>query len=85
MKKKTSVTDVVSIKLGRLMSEKGWSIYKLSRLSGLTPNCIQVILHKNYRDIKLSTIIIFAHYFDMTAAEFLYGEEFLYENLDLDK
>ncbi len=80
-----TIVEVISNKLGRLMSEKGWSIYKLSRLSGLTPNCIQVILHKDYKDIKLSTIIILAHCFDMTAAEFLDVKEFLYENLDLEK
>ena len=80
-----TIVEVISNKLGSLMSEKGWSIYKLSRLSGLTPNCIQVILHKDYKDIKLSTIIILAHCFDMTAAEFLDVKEFLYENLDLEK
>ncbi len=80
-----NLVEVVSKKLGSLMSKRGWNIYKLSRLSGLTPNCIQVILHRDYRDIKLSTVIILAHCFDLTAAEFLEEKEFLYENLDLFK
>lgn len=80
-----NIIEAVSIKLGRLMNERGWSIYKLSRVSGLTPNCIQVILHKDYKDVKLSTIINIAHCFDMTASEFLQSEEFLYENLELLK
>ncbi len=78
-----TIVEAVSDKLGRKMSERGWSIYKLSRLSGITPNGIQSILHKEYKDIKLSTIIILAYSLDMTISEFLSDNNFLYENLEL--
>ncbi len=80
-----NLIEAVSKKLGRLLSERGWSIYKLSRVSGITPNGIQVILQKEYKDIKLSTIIILAHCFDMTVSEFLSDDDFLFDNLNIYK
>ncbi len=85
MDKKHGIMNAISNKLGRLMSKRGWSVYKLSRVSGITPNGIEVILQKKYKDIKLSTIIILANCFNMTASEFLCDDDFLFNNLDLYK
>ena len=66
------------------MSERGWSIYKLSRKTGLTPNGIQVILQKTHSDVKLKTLILLANAFDMNVSEFLNCDYFEYEKLNID-
>lgn len=79
------LNKVVSEKLNFYLGKSGWSTYKLSRKTGLTSNTIQCILSCKYQDVKLSTIIVIANAFGMTASEFLDDDKFKYENLKFKK
>ena len=79
-----TIIEAVSKRLSKLMSERGWSIYKLSRKTGLTPNGIQVILQMTNSDVKLKTLILLANAFDMRVCEFLDCEDFDYDKLDIN-
>lgn len=79
-----TVIEAISKRIGDLMYEKGWSIYKLSRLTGLTPHGIQVILNKSHKDVKLTTLLLLANAFDMSVSELLNCDYFQYENLQID-
>ncbi len=76
---------VLAERLNNLLKKKGWSTYKLSRKTGLTPYTLQGILACRYDDIKLKTLILISHAFDMSVSEFLNDEKFLYNNLKIDK
>lgn len=66
------------------LNKNNWSVYKLSRVSGLTPNCIQIILKEESQNIKLTTLILIAHAFGVTISEFLNIEDLNFDNLNID-
>ena len=78
------IIEAISKRIKYYLNIKGWSVYKLSRITGLSPNGIQVILQNTTHNIKLTTIILIAHAFDVTLSEFLDGEDFLYDNLNIN-
>ena len=77
-----NIIDALSKRIIYYLNLKGWSIYKLSRSTGLTPNCLQMIIQKNSHNVKLTTIILIAHAFGLSVSEFLDSSDFAYENLD---
>ncbi len=80
-----TIIDVVSDKLNKMLIERKWSIYKLSRLTGITPHGIQMILNKEYKDIKMSTLLLISSVFNMSISEFLNDDRFSITNIDINK
>ena len=58
------IIEAISKRIKYYLNLKGWSVYKLSRLTGLSPNGIQVILQNGTHNIKLTTVLLIAHAFD---------------------
>ncbi len=79
------LNKVIAEKLNFYLNKFDWSSYKLSRKTGLTPNTIQGMLSCRNQDIKLSSIILIANAFGMTASEFLNDDKFKFENLTFKK
>ncbi len=79
-----NIIEAISKRIKYYLDLKGWSVYKLSRETGLSPNGIQVILQNETHNIKLTTILLIAHAFDVSLSEFLDGEDFLYDNLNIN-
>lgn len=79
-----NIIEAISKRIKYYLDLKGWSVYKLSRITGLSPNGIQVILQNNTHNVKLTTILLIAHAFNVTISEFLDDEDFLYDNLNID-
>ena len=79
-----NIIEAISKRIKYYLDLNGWSIYKLSRKTGLSPNGIQVIMQNATHNIKLTTIILIAHAFGVTLSEFLNGDDFLYEKLNIN-
>lgn len=52
-----------------LLKEKGWSRYRLSKVSGVSEDTISLIIRKMNKDIKLSTVIKIANALDVPIDE----------------
>ena len=79
-----NIIEAISKRIKYYLDLNGWSIYKLSRKTGLSPNGIQVIMQNATHNIKLTTIKLIAQAFGVTLSEFLNGDDFLYENLNIN-
>ncbi len=58
--------------------------YKLERKACLSHDTIKSIMKGKAKGVNLKTLVYIADGFDMTVAEFLNCDLFLYENLDID-
>ena len=79
-----TLNDVVVEKLHKYMSQKDLNQYQLSQLSNIPYSAIKSIMQKRTKGISLSTIILLAKGLGITASEFIDGDQFLAENLDLE-
>ena len=79
-----TLNDVVVEKLHKYMSQKDLNQYQLSQLSNIPYSTIKSIMQKRTKGISLSTIILLAKGLGITASEFIDGDQFLAENLDLE-
>ncbi len=79
-----NLITVVAKRIRYFLNLKGWSIYKLSRETGISPNGIQIILNEENKDIKLTTLVLISNAFDMTVSQFLDLEEMEYKNLNIE-
>lgn len=79
-----NINDVVVEKLCKYMGERNLTQYKLAQLSGLPFPTIKSIMQKRTKGISLKTIIMLADGLGISPSEFVQGDEFLAQNLDLD-
>lgn len=79
-----NLNDVVVEKLMKFMNERNLTQYKLAQLSNLPLSTVKSIFQKRTKGITLKTIIFLASGLGITASEFISGNEFLLENLDLE-
>lgn len=79
-----SVNDAVAKRVVKLLKEKNMSQYRLEQRSGIQHGHMQWILSGKSKTVTLSTVLRLANGFGMTVLEFLSGDEFLYENLDVE-
>ena len=78
-----SVNHAVAMRIKELLKEKNLTRYKLAMNSGITHSTLKNIMHETIKDNLLSTIILIAGGFDITASEFLDSHLFLEENLNI--
>lgn len=79
------LNEALSIRLNEFMKMKHLNPYKISRMTGLTITNIQRILNCQNEDVKLSTLILFAHALGMNISELLDDKIFEFENLEFYK
>ena len=80
---KNNVNRAVALRITELLRAKNMTQYRLAMNSGITHSTLKNIIHETVKDNLLSTVILIAGGFDMTASEFLNSPLFLEENLDI--
>ncbi len=78
-----SINDAIVERLCKYMGEKNLTQYKLSQLSGIPFPTIKSIMQRRTKDITLKTVIMLADGLGISASEFISGELFSPNNLDL--
>lgn len=80
---KNTVNRAVALRITELLRERKITQYRLAMNSGITHSTLKNIIHETVKDNLLSTVILIASGFNMTASEFLNSSLFLEENLDI--
>lgn len=68
---KNNVNRAVALRISQLLKEKNMTQYRLAMNSGITHSTLKNIIHETVKDNLLSTVILIAGGFNMTASEFL--------------
>ena len=79
-----TVNDAVAKRVNDLLAEKKMTQYRLEQLSGIQHGHMQWIMSGKSKTVTLSTVMMLANGFGMTVTEFLSGDMFLFENLDVE-
>ncbi len=79
-----NISSAVAKRIKELLLEKNMTQYKLERKACLSHDTIKSIMKGKAKGVNLKTLVYIADGFDMTVAEFLNCDLFLYENLDID-
>ncbi|MBR2376576.1 MAG: helix-turn-helix transcriptional regulator [Clostridia bacterium] len=79
-----TVNDAVVKRTIELLKEKNISQYRLEQLSGIQHGHMQWIMSGKSKTVTLSTVLRLANGFGMTVTEFLGGDLFLFENLEVE-
>lgn len=81
---RVTVNDAVVKRTIELLKEKNISQYRLEQLSGIQHGHMQWIMSGKSKTVTLSTVLRLANGFGMTVTEFLGGDLFLFENLEVE-
>ena len=76
-----TTNKAVAKRIEELLKEQNITRYRLAMNSGIPHATLKNIINGTVNDTLLSTIILIAGGFDMTASEFLDSKLFLEENL----
>ncbi len=68
---KDQLSSLVVDRICTLCRQRGFSIYKLSQMSGITRSTLNNIMGQKTREARLSTLLKVANAFGLTVAEFL--------------
>ncbi len=79
-----TINNAVAKRIAFLLREKGMTVYKLEKKSGLVHGAVDRILNGLNKTVTLTTIFKLARGFDMTYMEFLDDEVFRSELLEID-
>lgn len=79
-----TLNEVVVERLCKYMGERNLTQYKLAQLSNLPFATIKSIMQRRTKGISLKTIILLSSGLNISPSEFIAGEEFQAENLDLE-
>ncbi len=79
-----NISSAVAKRIKELLLEKNMTQYKLERKACVSHDTIKSIMKGKAKGVNLKTLVYIADGFDMTVAEFLNCDLFLYENLDID-
>ena len=79
------LSEAVAKRIEKFLVEQGMSTYRLSRKSGVTAQAIQLLLSRQNKDVRLSTLIMLAHGFGITIEELIGQGNFDYDKLEFDK
>lgn len=79
-----TINNAVAKRIAFLLREKGMTVYKLEKKSGLVHGAVDRILNGLNKTVTLTTIFKLARGFDMTYIEFLDDEVFRSELLEID-
>ncbi len=79
-----TVNDAVAKRTADLLRKHGISQYRLEQLSGIQHGSMQCIMNGRNKTVTLSTVMMIARGFGMTADEFLNDEIFKSPNLEIE-
>ena len=79
-----TVNDAVATRILQLLTQKNMTQYRLEQQSGIQQGHMLWILNRKSKTVTLSTVMIIANGFGMTALELLADDLFLYKNLDVE-
>jgi len=83
MKTTLTLTQAVAKRTEALLKENNISKYKLRKETCLDKSTLQSIFKHKTKDIRLSTILLIANFFNMSISEFLNIPEFNFENIEI--
>ena len=66
-----NIIEAISKRIKYYLDMKGWSVYKLSRETGLSPNGIQVILQNETHNINYVMLKFYYHKILLNSCEFV--------------
>lgn len=76
------LTDAIGGRIKELLSEKGMSQYELSKVTGVPQSTISMILNKNVKTIKISTLYDICCGFGIDLSDFFNTDILKNNNLD---
>ena len=79
-----NVNKAVALRISELLLQKGMTLYRLERNSGLSHSRLGCIMGEKNKTVTLATLYKLARGFDMTIYEFLDDDLFRSEELELD-
>ena len=77
-----TVNDAVAKRISTLLREKNISQYRLEQMSGIQHGSMQCIMNGRNKTVTLSTILLLARGFGMSAREFL--DDKIFDSTDLE-
>ena len=83
MKNTKTLTQAVAKRAEELLKKNNLSKYKLGKDTCLDKTTLQAIFKHKTKDIRLSTVLLIANFFNMTISEFLVGTDFDFENIEI--
>ncbi len=79
-----TINDLVREKLSEYMGKQNLTQYKLAELSGLPYSTVKSIMQKRTKGMSLKTVILLSYGLRISPSEFISGDEFSADNLNLD-
>lgn len=79
-----TLNKAFAMRVSSLLIKNNVSKYKLEKDTGLTHSALRYIFNEVNKDVKFSTIVKVAEFFNMTLSEFFDDEVFRYENLEIE-
>lgn len=83
MKNTKTLTQAVAKRTEELLKKNKLSKYKLGKVTCLDKTTLQAIFKHKTKDIRLSTVLLIANFFNMPMSEFLEGTDFEFENIEI--
>ena len=77
------LSEAVAKRMKELLFQNKVSQYKLVQETGLNRTTIQSLIKGRTPDVKLSTVLLIANFFNMSLSEFLNDNIFEYQNIDV--
>lgn len=79
-----TLNKAFAMRISNLLIKKNLSKYQLEKETGLTHSAMRYIFNEVNKEVKFSTIVKVAEFFDMSLSEFFDDDIFRYDNLDVD-
>ena len=79
-----TVNQAVAERIKVLLKEKGFTQYRLEKNSGIQHGSMNCIMKDRNKTVTLSTIMMLAHGFGITAAEFIDDLLFAWDSLEVE-
>ncbi len=83
MKDTLTLTQAVAKRTKELLRQNHKTQYRLVKDTCLDKTTIQSIFKEKTKDIKLSTVLLIAHFFNMSLSQFLDGYDFEFANIEI--
>ena len=84
IKKIMNVNKAVALRISELLLQKGLTLYRLERNSGLSHSRLGCIMGEKNKTVTLSTVMLVAQGFNMSLIEFLDSSYFDFDKLEIN-
>ena len=78
------ISEAVAIRLGRILTERNMTQYRLEKEIAMPHNTMKTLMGKRNKSVNLRTIMQIAKGLNMTVSEFFNDPIFEDENLEID-